>query len=269
MGRLHLVELEDLPWFPRAIRDAGTDFLRFFFERTGAYRPVIPRLRQALAEAGTKHVVDLCSGGGGPWTDLLGGLRDQGSDVTVTLSDVFPNLAAFEEASRGSGGRISYERRAIDATAVPADLAGLRTMFSAFHHFRPRDAERVMADAVEHARAIAVFEVTQRSAIAVVGAAFQALTVLLATPFIRPFRWTRLLWTYLVPVVPLFVAWDGVVSCLRTYTVPELRAMTERVHAPGYRWEVGRLRARATPSLTYLIGIPGAQTAPRSAPASR
>jgi len=27
MQRLHLIELEDLPWFPRPIRDGGTDVL--------------------------------------------------------------------------------------------------------------------------------------------------------------------------------------------------------------------------------------------------
>ncbi|MEZ5362682.1 MAG: hypothetical protein R2748_10195 [Bryobacterales bacterium] len=44
------------------------------------------------------------------------------------------------------------------------------------------------------------------------------LFVLLMTPFIRPFRWSRLFWTYVIPVLPLAIFWDGVVSYLRAYT---------------------------------------------------
>jgi len=85
---------------------------------------------------------------------------------------------------------------------------------------------------------------------------FAPLFVLLAAPFIRPFRWSRLAWTYLL-VLPVVALIDGVVSCLRTYTPSELRAMTAQLHAPGYAWEVGEERARLLPvPVTYLIGVP-------------
>ena len=41
---------------------------------------------------------------------------------------------------------------------------------------------------------------------------------LLLTPFITPRSWSRVLWTYLIPVVPLATCWDGVVSLLRVYS---------------------------------------------------
>ena len=33
-----------------------------------------------------------------------------------------------------------------------------------------------------------------------------------ATPFVRPFRWSRLLFTYVIPLIPLLVLFDGTVS---------------------------------------------------------
>lgn len=51
--------------------------------------------------------------------------------------------------------------------------------------------------------------------------------VLLTMPFIHPFRWSRLFWTYLLPVVSLDCAFGWAVSCLRTYTVPESQEMTD------------------------------------------
>jgi hypothetical protein len=80
------------------------------------------------------------------------------------------------------------------------------------------------------------------------------LAVLLLTPRIRTWSWARLLLTYVVPVVPLLVLWDGVVSCLRSYRADELRALTAGLDE-GYTWEVGEYRRRGV-AVTYLIGAP-------------
>lgn len=91
----------------------------------------------------------------------------------------------------------------------------------------------------------------------------QPLAVRIATPFIRPFRWSRLLWTYLVPVVPFVVLFDGIVSCPRTYTQAELHALTRGLGAGGYTWEIGEQPIpRAPVALTYLLGYPAARQEP-------
>jgi hypothetical protein len=40
--------------------------------------------------------------------------------------------------------------------------------------------------------------------------------------------------TYLLPVVPLVVLFDGIVSCWRTYTVAELAEFTAELSGSGY-----------------------------------
>lgn len=78
----------------------------------------------------------------------------------------------------------------------------------------------------------------------------------LVTPFIRPFRWSRLLLTYLLPVIPTVAFIDGVVSCLRTYTPDELRELARSVDgATGYDWTAGHAGGGPIP-MTYLIGLP-------------
>ena len=75
------------------------------------------------------------------------------------------------------------------------------------------------------------------------------------TPTMRPFRWSRLLLTYLLPLIPLVVLWDGIVSCFRTRTPEELLALTRSF--PQYAWQAGYAGDRGTwlPSV-YLIGRP-------------
>jgi hypothetical protein len=258
MGRLHLFEIEDQSWCPRVLRDALTDYLQLVMDRFTPYAPAAPLLAQALDRSGASRVVDLCSGGGGPWVDLLRRLRAQGrTEVRVQLTDYYPNRAAFARLRDLSGGAIAGVVEPVDATDVPSHLPGFLTMFTALHHFRPAVARRILEGAVRQRRGIAVFEITRRSLIAIAGMPFFALGVLLFTPFIRPFRWNRLLWTYVIPLVPLLAWWDATVSCLRTYTPDELREMVAHHGAGDYTWKVGMVRVPLPPvSMTYLIGTP-------------
>lgn len=73
----------------------------------------------------------------------------------------------------------------------------------------------------------------------------------------------RLLLTYLLPVAPLMVLWDGLVSCLRSYTVGELRALIERIPgADGYDWTIDVARGNRAAPVTYVLGVPRRATKP-------
>jgi hypothetical protein len=83
------------------------------------------------------------------------------------------------------------------------------------------------------------------------------LAVWLLTPAIRPFRWSRLFWTYVVPVVPAAMMFDGVVSCPRIYTPGEMKAMAVEVGGAAFDWEAGTdYPPGSVMPIPYLIGLP-------------
>ncbi len=252
MPRLHLLELEDQPWFPAVVRDLATDYLQFIQERFRIDRAMTPLIRRGLDDGRTTEIVDLCSGGSGPLLGIVTDLAAEGRKVHATLTDRFPNLPAFEKIATASGGLVSYEREPVDARLVPPRLTGLRTIFNGFHHFRPADARAILHAAASARQPIAIFEISERS-LRTLPVLLTPIFVWLSTPFMRPFTPQRFFWTYLVPLVPLTCLWDGIVSQLRAYTVDELRAMCEG-SAP-MRWEAGQIAiARGGGRLTYLIG---------------
>lgn len=256
MGRLHLFEWEDFPWFPSVLRDAGTAYLRRAVEVTGQADRLAPKVAASIAAVHAERVVDLCSGGAGPVVAVARALAKQGTRVPFVLTDLYPNEAALDEAMRVSGGVVQVEREPVDATGVPAHLVGMRTVFSAFHHFRPDAAKKVLADAVQARQPIAIFEVVAREPAPILGMLFAPLAVLLLMPTIRPLRPAWLFFTYVVPLVPLFVLWDGIVSCLRVYSPRELRALVDALPENDYAWEIGRLPLGGPAKATYLIGRP-------------
>jgi hypothetical protein len=201
--RIHLFELEDQAWFPNIVRDLATDYLQFMETKMKLHRPVVPLLVDALRDTRSTTIVDLCAGGGGPVVSLQEEILQQGVPVRFILTDKFPNLAAFERLEREHRGIAGY-RHPVDATAVPPGLTGFRTVFNAFHHFKPGDARAVLRSAVDARQPIGVFEIPERTIpIVIATALIVPVLVLVVTPFIRPSRWSRLLFTYLLPLVPL------------------------------------------------------------------
>ena len=252
MRRYHLFEIHDQAWCPRAIRDAMTDFLAFSLRAGNHYAAAVPWIKRALVACGTNQVTDLCSGGAGAWPTLLPALN---ADVTVCLTDKYPNLDALSRAATESDG-LTFASVSVDALDVPGEFGGVRTIFTAFHHFTPEQARAVLRDAVRQGRGVCVFEATQRSAIAIIATLFSPLLVLLTTPLIRPFRLSRLVLTYLVPIIPVATLFDGIVSCLRTYTPQELRTLVADPHFAHYEWHVGEERTKSPIPMTYLVGYP-------------
>jgi hypothetical protein len=254
--RLHWFELEDQAWFPATIRDLSTDYLRFLGARFALHRPAVALVANTLRKTGTTRLVDLCSGGGGPIVGLIEDLAEPG--LTVLLTDRFPNHDAFQQIAANSKGRISFREEPVDARRVPREADGFRTLFNAFHHFRPEDARAVLRDAADAKQGIGIFEIPDRTwRVLLPMIFFTPLMVAVATPFIRPFRWRRLFWTYVLPFVPMTCWWDGIVSQLRAYTVSELEQLARAVGATGYCWEAGKVPIGSAPGyLTYLIGYP-------------
>ena len=261
MGRIHSIEFHEQPWCPAVLRDAATDYLQFATTLGDPYAGIVAPLRAALERAGTREVLDLCSGGGGPWLGLAPKLAAElEGQLRVQLSDLHPNAGAAERALSASEGRIDYAEESVSAFDVPARLGGFRTLFAAFHHFRPADARRILQDAVDDGRGIAVVEPLGRSVPAILSVLFAPLVCWLVTPFIRPFRWSRLVFTYLVPIVPLIILWDGIVSCLRVYSPDELAELVSGLDAKDYAWQIDTAPVPRTPvSITYLIGHPPAR----------
>lgn len=259
MRRMQLMEIEDYDWCPRAVRDGGTDWLGFLANLTRVFDLVAPKICAAMHATGTNRIVDLCSGGGGPWLTLERALAASSREVVVVeLTDLFPNIEALTQLRKRSGGRCRFRTDPVDATDVPVELDGVRTMFNCFHHFPPELARAILADAVRKRRAIAIFEGVDRRWLPLLAMPLQAGFVFALTPWVRPFKWSRLLLTYVIPLIPFVVYFDGTVSMLRIYSPDELRELVATV--PGhddFDWDIGTTPIPGMPvGITHLVGVP-------------
>ncbi len=70
MKRIQLFEFTDLSWYPQIFRRYQTDYLQFAASLGSGHKNLVPLFVRALQSAETSDIVDLCSGGAGPWLRL-------------------------------------------------------------------------------------------------------------------------------------------------------------------------------------------------------
>jgi uncharacterized integral membrane protein len=258
MRRFHLVEFEDYAWFPKAVRDGITDYLRFFVTVFDIYFPIVPYIKELLDNSSSDTIIELGSGGGGGIEKILNHL-DKITEVKtkVLMTDFFPNIQAFKLIKERNNGRFDFIYYSVDASSVPENLKGVRTLFSAFHHFNPKTAKAVLRDAVEKKSPIGIFDGAERKLRYIAGViVFTLLFIFIVPLFTKPIKLSRFFYTYVIPLIPLFALFDGIVSMLRMYTPEELLMMAEEAGEKKFVWKSGKVKHKLGAYVVYLIGYP-------------
>jgi len=245
--RLPLFEFEDQPWFPSVLRDYQTGFIGFTAEFSRLYESV-PGM---LEKAGAQRVVDLASGAGQPAIESTEQLRSRGGSLLLT--DKYPNQSAADFVDKHLG--ITYLKDSVDLTQPFLPEGDTYTLFNAFHHFDEDIRLDIVKRVHEKGGSLLIFEPLRRNIFTFLQVAAATLIgPLLFTPFIRPFTWSRIFFTYLLPIGILVTFWDGAVSVLRALSEKDCERLRIRAEQSGIAVEYGTLRSR-TGRITYLRSL--------------
>lgn len=253
MKRIHLFEFEDLAWFPRTIRDIGTKYIVAMHKLLKSKDDLIPLINKGLLHATENQIIDLCSGAGGPLPLLSEDLRKKNSGLEITCTDLYPNLAAAKQLAPLG---IVYKTSPVNATQVPKVLKGLRTMICSFHHLKPDQAKGVINDAVKAKQPLLIYEISDNATPTFlwwISIPFTFIFSFFIMPMVRPFGLKEFVFTYLIPIVPLFIAWDGSVSNVRTYTISDLEELQKDIDLSGYVVEQQVIKAKPAGKIYSLL----------------
>jgi hypothetical protein len=153
------------------------------------------------------------------------------------LTDLHPQLTAWQSLRARFADTIDYVAAPVDATCIPPALGHgrARVIINAFHHFPPPIAQRILADAVRGADGILIAEALERTFISFAACAARSPTALFAAPLLaQRNRLAKALLTWATPVALATSIWDGVVSSLRIYTAEELQALVRPLGSGFY-----------------------------------
>lgn len=217
---MHLFEFNDLPWIPESIRATIRDVCEVCnsgfrsFNHTVAHQAL-----QRARECGADTIVEL-GAGTAPITRILA--ADPASQGLVLVPcDLLPDPEAYGRLAMQYPGKVRLLLESIDYTH-PGDWGrgALAVLVGTFHHIHPRDRSRTLEALSTSADHVMVFEPLRNTPLSM------ALTLTAIVPALllplaylhRPGRARRMLWCWLIPVVPLIFMWDGLVSCIRQWS---------------------------------------------------
>jgi hypothetical protein len=259
--RLHLMELHEQPWFPDHVRDLVVETLYIIWTQVPlphlsmAQSVVCRVVEDILRETKCVEMVDLCSGAGGPMPSVALSLR-----TPVTLTDLFPQAEHWERLQnhRDLRPHLRFVKEPVDATNLTVARLRksnvLRTFCLSLHHFQPQDVRRFLNDSISAQQSIVFVEAQERSLRFIVPfllfafpATWLLWVVVLALRIILSNGrvlldtkwWTTFALTVAVPIVPLIVVTDGLVSGIRTYSKEEfLDVAVTCTNSASYDWNV-------------------------------
>ncbi len=201
---------------------------------------------------------------------------ENGGGVDFVLTDIHPHIAAWSQAAKRSDN-ILYVSSSVDAANAPKDLLALagapsygntvrkeknRKIFRlfnlAFHHFDDELAIEILQNTLETSDGFAIFELCGRDVGNLVTELMLAPLLWLGSWYWFWGQWGQLFWTYVIPVIPFVVVFDGLVSCLRTRREGEVRELIARTEkgVDGWRFETGgEVHTWPMGTMRYFIGI--------------
>ncbi|MAO64575.1 MAG: hypothetical protein CL666_06220 [Balneola sp.] len=259
MKRIHLFEIEDLAWFPGWLRSCMTRLIIVMHRLVGTEKKVAELLNRLIEQTGKSTIVDYCSGSGGPMPDVLQRLKTTyGKDhINLVLSDLYPDNNSINTFNEGSELPIKYLTKPVDVTNSDLNMDGIRTMIGSFHHFKPKEARQILTNAQKAKQPILIFELSDNSTpifLWWIAVPINFIMALCITPWAQPMTWKQLVFTYLIPIIPLCFAWDGAVSNVRTYTLDDLDELLEGHPDENYSWETGKFEGKT--NQIYVLGYP-------------
>lgn len=224
----------------------------------GFIRPLLPIMDGFLSAAGTREVLDLCAGAGGPAMILSREAERAGrTPPQILMTDLFPRVSVWRNAKQ-QYPTLDFIEEPVDATHIPPALSRgrARTILNAFHHFPPDLARSMLRDAVDHRAPIFIAESFERDPLGTLPLIPVGIPALLSSPLLSPRnRLAKAAWAWMTPVGIAAGAWDAIVSSLRVYSETDLRELVAPFGG-GYEWTYGTYDYPFGGRGCYFYGVP-------------
>lgn len=227
MKRVQALQLTTQKWFPDFLKKNIFEFMTWFVGKVNAAKPFIPIIEEGMQHIG--QIVNMDCEVGAGFETIVPYLNKDIPVKTTSLRD--PKTSE----------------------------KGLYVSINAFHKLRPDEARSVLNTVAQSRNPIAILEGNNDSLWQTFGMIIIVpVTVILTAPFVKPFRISRLIFTYLIPILPLITFFDGFMALFMLYAPKDLDELTTSIDVQDYSWRCGKLNNGRGGKIIYLLGWPRA-----------
>lgn len=235
-------ELEDYKCFPSVFRNFQTEFIGYIVVVFDVYYVFVDYLNRSHFPI--LPMKDLCSGSGEP---AIGIFNKSNCFSSLSLSDKFPNAHC-----RGRS-EIFNEIREEDVLEVEFKDGTYYTMFNSLHHFSDHEKVEILQRIHKNGSSAFFVEILEPTLLCFFKVLFITIVgSLLFTPFVKPFSYSRLFFTYIIPVNLFTVTFDGWVSVMKSRSIKQYQKLFSENHLPV---KVFRLESGLSSLIVLEMGV--------------
>ena len=226
MKRKQITQIINVGWFPNILKTLVAEFLSWFVVKVNATKPFVPVIEDVLDKTNHKKLIYIEFGIGAGIETVKPFLKDG------VIVDSIP-ISNFDTSEKG-----------------------VYLFVNSFHQLNSRKAKNILQNIVDSGNPVVVVEGNNDSLWQIVGmTVFVPLTVLLTALFVKPFRFSRIIFTYLIPILPIIIVIDGCIALLKLYSPTDLLKLTASLERNNYDWKAGKNDNGRGGKIMYLTGI--------------
>ncbi|MCQ8129164.1 hypothetical protein [Methylomonas rivi] len=249
---MRLFEFGDLDGVSNLYHIYLREYLVFFYKVFGYYKLWVPSFSNFIKRVGKNKYLECCSGAGEPLTLIDSQLdKNEVGLVNYLLSDIRPNPDVVNKFNQNQLSRFRYIENPVDVTQDLDKFDCPKIFINSFHHFSKKQVEKILINNFKNKNEIVVLEYVSNSLLGYLSMTVGPLVVFLTLPFLVKLRHLPImaLFTYVFPLFPLMMLWDGIVSCLHEHSVEDLKQIVNKL---GLDIEISAEKKR---SMLYPAGV--------------
>jgi hypothetical protein len=227
MKRKQVFQFSNQNWYPAFLKRDMYEFMTWFVGKVHAAKPFVPVISEGLQHAPAHRIINIDSQIGAGFETVKDLISEQPEFFNLPIQN-------FNTSN-----------------------SGLYLFVNSFHQLKPEMARNYLSEIAKSRNAVVVVEGNNDSLWQVVGmTVFVPLAVILSAPLVKPFRVTRLIFTYLIPVLPIVTMLDGFLALFKLYNPNDLNELVSEIPEKNYTWKSAKADNGRGGKIMYLIGWP-------------
>ncbi|PPD20322.1 MAG: hypothetical protein CTY22_04695 [Methylomonas sp.] len=249
---MRLFEFGDMDMVPELYHVYLRKYLTFFYKAFGYHRLWVPGFAEFILKIKKQDLMECCSGSGDVLLMIDAELDESKfKNIRYILSDIRPNPEFCGRINLMPGDRFKYLNESVDIVSKHAEYSYPKIFINSFHHFSKEQVVGIFNANLGNNNEIIIMEYVRKSFLGFLSMVVGPLVVFLTLPFVVRLKHLPVMafFTYLLPIFPLMMLWDGIVSCLHEYSDKEIKQIIDEM---GYKVNI---KSSVKRNLLYPAGV--------------
>lgn len=256
--RIQSFEFGDLPKIPKFYHNFLRTLMSRLYELFKIHQLWIPHILAFCKENESTVIMDPCAGSG-KVNQLIESEIQKDVNIQFILSDIMTDRAPmFADHINGlRNKRLQYISHSIDFLKSQNEYKQPKMFINSFHHFTNDQVIEILKASSQNSSNLLILEYCRKTFMSFISMILGPFIAMILFPIVvkKNDLIETFIFMYLIPIIPMMLLWDGVISSLRTYDKDDIENLLKRAGIDNYEITYSSGRSLLYPSGVTAMSI--------------